>query len=121
VIKSISSGVSVNSDSRQKINGEVGVLKTSCVFTGVFRPEEHKAVIASEIERVAEPVTYDTIIVSRMNTPDLVGASAYVSRDYSDLFLPDRLWQVRPSPRASARWLGFVVGSPEMQAAPAIP
>ena len=28
-----------------------------------------------------------------MNTPELVGASGYVDRDYPNLFLPDRLWQ----------------------------
>ncbi len=51
-----------------------------------------------------------------MNTPDLVGASAYTPYSYSDLFLPDRLWQVRPSKKAMGRWLSFVIGSPAMRA-----
>jgi type I restriction enzyme S subunit len=93
----------------------VGVLKTSCVFTGVFRAEEHKAVVPSERNRVAEPVKRDTVLVSRMNTPDLVGASAYVADDHARLFLPDRLWQVRAGPGAIPRWLGFVIGSPAMR------
>ncbi len=116
VVDSISSGVSVNSEERECRIGELGVLKTSCVFTGVFRAQEHKAVVASELGRVAEPVRGDTIIVSRMNTPDLVGASAYVPADFNNLFLPDRLWQVRSSENAGARWLGFVIGSPTMRA-----
>jgi type I restriction enzyme S subunit len=28
-----------------------------------------------------------------MNTPDLVGAAAYIDSEYDDLYLPDRLWQ----------------------------
>lgn len=115
IVETISSGVSVNSEGREKNAGEIGILKTSCVTTGSFRPTEHKAVISSELGRVAEPVEGDSIIVSRMNTPDLVGASAYVDRSYSDLFLPDRLWQVRPSNKVVGRWLGFVIGSPAMR------
>ena len=29
-----------------------------------------------------------------MNTPELVGACGYVEKDYNNIFLPDRLWQV---------------------------
>ena len=32
--------------------------------------------------------------MSRMNTPDLVGACGYVEHDYPNLFLPDRLWRI---------------------------
>jgi restriction endonuclease S subunit len=35
----------------------------------------------------------NSIIISRMNTENLVGANAYVSEDHERLFLPDRLWQ----------------------------
>jgi len=116
VVATISSGVSVNSEGREKAAGEIGILKTSCVTTGTFRPNEHKVVVHVEVDRVSEPVACDTVIVSRMNTPDLVGASAYIGRDYADLFLPDRLWQVRPSKKAMGRWLSFVIGSPAMRA-----
>jgi type I restriction enzyme S subunit len=47
-----------------------------------------------------------------MNTPTLVGESGYVSKDYPDLFLPDRLWQIRPAPEADGRWLSMVLSSP---------
>jgi len=116
IVATISSGVSVNSEGREKAAREIGILKTSCVTTGVFRPNEHKVVISTEVGRVAEPAERDSVIVSRMNTPDLVGASAYTFYSYPDLFLPDRLWQVRPSKKAIGRWLSFVIGSPAMRA-----
>src|SRR5690606_3748360 len=74
--------------------GEIGVLKTSCVYRGWFEPVENKAVVPEEYERVGCPVTAGTLIVSRMNTPDLVGAAGMVGESNPGLFLPDRLWQV---------------------------
>jgi type I restriction enzyme M protein len=93
IIDELESGVSVNSTSIQTNNGELGILKTSCVTMGIFQPEEHKTVVPEELKRVRCPVRGNTIIISRMNTEALVGANAYVDKDYPNLFLPDRLWQ----------------------------
>jgi type I restriction enzyme M protein len=93
IIDELESGVSVNSTSTPTNKGELGILKTSCVTTGVFQPEEHKTVVPDELTRVRCPVRGNTIIISRMNTEALVGANAYVDKDYPHLFLPDRLWQ----------------------------
>lgn len=94
VIQSVSSGVSVNA-SDQPIEGDgFGVLKTSAVAGGAFVPGENKSVWDTEYDRLACPVTRKTIIMSRMNTPNLVGESGYVPEDYPNLFLPDRLWQI---------------------------
>jgi type I restriction enzyme S subunit len=93
-ILEISSGVSVNSIDTPALNGEVAVLKTSCVYSGEFDPLENKTVVIDEIERVSCPITKDTLVVSRMNTPELVGAAGLVREHYQNLFLPDRLWQI---------------------------
>jgi type I restriction enzyme M protein len=93
IIDELESGVSVNSTSTPTNKGELGILKTSCVTTGTFQPEEHKTVVPDELTRVRCPVRANTIIISRMNTEALVGANAYVDKDYPHLFLPDRLWQ----------------------------
>lgn len=93
-VKKVSSGTSVNAEERPSTCKEKGVLKTSCVTTGVFNPVENKAILENEYSRATCPVVKDTLIVSRMNTPELVGACGYVSADYENLYLPDRLWQV---------------------------
>jgi len=111
LIASLDAGVSVNSDGRPCGFGEIGVLKTSCVGGGRFNPAEHKAVIASERGRVRVPVTRDSIILSRMNTPALVGENAYVEADHPELFLPDRLWLLKTSDRADCRWLSCFMQS----------
>ena len=94
VISFIESGVSVNAAQTPANEGGIGVLKTSSVSKYSFRPEENKEVNAEELGRVSCPVKANTIIVSRMNTPELVGACGFVEQDWPNLFLPDRLWQV---------------------------
>lgn len=94
VISLIESGVSVNAAQTPANEGGIGVLKTSSVSKYAFRPEENKEVNVEELSRVSCPVKGNTIIVSRMNTPELVGACGFVEHDWPNLFLPDRLWQV---------------------------
>lgn len=93
-IRNIESGTSVNSSDECANDGKFGVLKTSCVYTGAFNPDENKTVVGEDIHRVSCPVKAGTLIVSRMNTPDLIGAAGFVSQTREDLFLPDRLWQI---------------------------
>lgn len=91
----IESGVSVNAADKPVDNSEqYGVLKTSAVSKFMFIPTEHKQVNLEEYGRVSCPVRADSIIASRMNTPELVGACGYVQNNYPNLFLPDRLWQI---------------------------
>lgn len=93
VIDELETGVSVNSDNEQVKDGELGILKTSSVTYGVFNPNENKRIIDNEIERAKCNPKKNSILISRMNTENLVGASAFVDIDYPKLFLPDRLWQ----------------------------
>ncbi|NAZ97691.1 restriction endonuclease subunit S [Vibrio toranzoniae] len=93
LIQSLDSGCSVNAADTPAKNNEVGVLKTSCVYTRRFRVIENKTVLKEDLLRVKCPVRKGAIIISRMNTPELVGASALVNTDVDNIYLPDRLWQ----------------------------
>ena len=97
IIRRIESGTSVNSIDYPTDDNELGVLKTSCVYNGKFDPNENKAVLPEEYNRVTCPVIENTLIISRMNTPDLVGAAGIVDFSMPNLFLPDRLWQIHLS------------------------
>ncbi len=94
-IASIDSGTSVNAIDTPALESELGVLKTSCVYRGVFDPLENKAILPDEYPRAHCPIAAGSLIVSRMNTPDLVGAAGLVKHQADNLYLPDRLWQVR--------------------------
>lgn len=94
VIKRIESGTSVNAYDEPAGKADYGVLKTSCVYSGAFDPLENKTVLHSEVDRLTCPLQTDSLIVSRMNTPDLVGATGLVRACPRNIYLPDRLWQV---------------------------
>lgn len=94
LIKGIESGTSVNAANNPATATDYGVLKTSCVYNENFRVKENKTVIESERNRVTCPLRVNTLIVSRMNTPELVGAAGLVTEAPSNIYLPDRLWQV---------------------------
>lgn len=109
LVLSIVGGVSVNSLNTPAADGEKGVLKTSAVSDGWFDMNENKVVFdEKEIARLKEPIQAGTIIFSRMNTPKLVGANAYVAQRNEYIFLPDRLWAIKPNEtKVDANWLGF--------------
>lgn len=110
LINSLDAGVSVNSENRQAISGQKGILKTSCVTNGFFDPSENKVVNhEDEINRLKESVQAETIIISRMNTPSLVGANSYVNSDFPNLFLPDRLWSAKVNKNHLPEWVGILL------------
>lgn len=111
LIQELEAGVSVNAWDRPAGGGELGVLKTSCVVGGAFLSEENKTVFPRDKSRVSCPVKANSIIISRMNTPLLVGESGYVDTSYPGLYLPDRLWQtvMREEKGCSVKWLCYVL------------
>lgn len=112
LIKYIESGVSVNAGNEPATELEYGVLKTSCVSKMFFIPSENKSVNKDEYARVKCPVCGNTIIVSRMNTPDLVGACAYIEKNINNIFLPDRLWQVHFNDDVNVKYVYYCLISP---------
>ena len=117
-IASLDAGVSVNSVDRAAKTSEYGILKTSCVTSGVFVSGENKLVKDPvEIHRLKEPVQANTIIISRMNTPELVGANARVKVDAPTLFLPDRLWAAKIKNISSVEWLSQLLSERGTRAA----
>ena len=120
VIAALEAGVSVNSseDDSGTAGDCSGILKTSSVVGGRFLPFECKTILPRDRQRARLNPKLDTILISRMNTPDLVGECGYVERDYPELFVPDRLWLTRfnSTAKISARWLAYMLSSPEQKA-----
>ncbi|MFK5891780.1 MAG: restriction endonuclease subunit S [Pseudomonadota bacterium] len=117
LIARLESGVSVNSDETSDYFSEKQILKTSSLSGCVFNPSEAKKIVAEDIERVDLYVKEDSILISRMNTPNLVGENAYISKDYLALFIPDRIWQTVPNKtiKYSVKWLSNVLSSQSMR------
>lgn len=116
-VASLEAGISVNSvEDKDAFNHGKAVLKTSCIAGGYFYPTEAKGIITKDLARARLNPKKDSIIISRMNTPDLVGEIGYVSDDYDNLYLPDRLWQTKykSGVDVSCRWLAFMLSYPDI-------
>lgn len=116
-IERLESGVSVNSvdEERMLYSHDESILKTSAVKDGFFLESECKKIAPNDVRRAKTNPRANTIIISRMNTPDLVGESGFVSKDYPKLFLPDRLWSTRFRARSTTdvKWLSYLLSSTE--------
>ncbi|HEX8412653.1 MAG TPA: restriction endonuclease subunit S [Sphingomicrobium sp.] len=109
LIGSLDAGVSVRSvsDGLSSFGHDQMVLKTSCISKGRFIPAEAKVILPADLWRAKNPAKSGSILISRMNTPDLVGEVGFVPDNWPNLFLPDRLWMMLPATgrKTDMRWL----------------
>jgi len=113
-IADLEAGVSVNSEPDKLESSRIAILKTSAVANGRFIPTESKPIVVADIGRAKLTVRAKSIIISRMNTIDLVGECAFVEDEYKNLFVPDRLWMTRLKigSMLSTKWLAFALNIP---------
>ena len=114
-IAKLEAGVSVNSvdETQRTYAHDQSVLKTSSIADGRFYPAECKKVAPRDLHRLSLNPEANTLLISRMNTPDLVGECGYVAQDHSSLFLPDRLWitRRRDDSEVDFHWLSYLLSS----------
>ena len=112
LISKLEGGVSVNSGDRPATDGEYGILKTSSINNGQFISSENKLIMEDEFQRAKLSPTKGRLIISRMNSPDLVGACGYIEKDYPNLFIPDRLWQTKFNKAScDSKWLNYLLNT----------
>lgn len=94
-VQKITSGVSYGGDEKKELSeDELGVIKISAVTSGVFNPNEFKAVSKKDIKKRIIPAAKGQFLISRANTRELVAACCIVPEDFPKLFLPDKLWSL---------------------------
>jgi len=69
------------------------VLKVSAVTSGVYRPDESKYLPADFKVPESYVVKSGDLLISRANTVDLIGATAYVWSTPENIALPDKIWK----------------------------
>lgn len=107
----LEAGVSVNSD--DSLSSEYHILKTSAVHDGVVDTAETKPVIPRDYPRLKCPLVKGSIIISRMNTPALVGECGFAKDAKAGTYLPDRLWQIQNLNKSSFDfvWLNYLLNT----------
>lgn len=107
----LEAGVSVNSD--DSLSSEYHILKTSAVHDGVVDTAETKPVIPRDYPRLKCPLVKGSIIISRMNTPALVGECGFAKDAKAGTYLSDRLWQIQNLNKSSFDfvWLNYLLNT----------
>jgi type I restriction enzyme S subunit len=93
-LKAIDSGSSPKCLDRPAREGEWGVLKLGAVTQCVYLQGENKALPEGEDPQARHEVKAGDLLLSRKNTPDLVGAAAYVRRTRERLLMPDLIFRL---------------------------
>lgn len=91
----IGQGWSPEADSVPAATDEAGVLKLGSVRGGEFRPQENKAFLAGSSPRPEFRVHVGDLLMTRANTPALVGDAAVVRADcLPELYLSDLIYRL---------------------------
>ena len=91
----IDSGTSPVCENRPALPGEWGVLRLGAVTYGEFRGSENKAYVGEVTSMLGNEVLPGDILMTRKNTPDLVGAVAVVGDHVtSGLLIPDLVFRL---------------------------
>lgn len=106
VIAELQPGKSVKSASAAAQETQIGVLKVSAVSGGFYKPSENKLVTQkSEIEKLHICPGKLELLITRANTPQLVGDSCIVQVKVENVFTPDKIWRAQVTPGVNKYWL----------------
>ncbi|MBF6148041.1 restriction endonuclease subunit S [Nocardia nova] len=113
---SVDQGSSPQCDSTPAAEGEWGVLKVSCLRPGIFNPEENKRLPDDVEPDKGSEVREGDLLITRANTPQLVGSTAVVGAVRSRLLLSDKIFRVRLIARMSPRYVAEVAAGTRVRA-----
>ncbi|MFE1802365.1 restriction endonuclease subunit S [Streptomyces sp. NPDC059517] len=107
-VAGVNQGSSPQCDSVPAAEGEWGVLKVSCLRPGEFYPGENKR-LPTELEfDPRDEVRQGDLLVTRANTPALVGSTAVVPAVRKGLLLSDKIFRVRLDARLDPHYVSAI-------------
>lgn len=96
IVVQIQSGISPKCEARPAKSNEWGVLKLSSVSSGIFDQNENKALpdefVSQSLSRYE--VRAGDLLITRSNTPELVGMVCLVKEARPKLLLSDLIWRI---------------------------
>ena len=93
--------------------GEYGVLKLSAISDSEFYELENKELPQNEVSDDALLVERDRVLITRSNTPYLVGEACLIRKvPYTNLLVPDLVFSLRLNPKSvSASYFSYLINS----------
>ena len=111
-VAGIESGKSPKCMSAPRVNGGPAVLKLSAISSGVYLEAENKALLPDD-EVIPQKVVIDgDILLSRKNTPELVGRSVLVDHTDGNVMFPDIVFRMHVRPGVNAVYLSQLLSGP---------
>jgi type I restriction enzyme, S subunit len=111
-IHHIANGVSPVCESRTKRIDEHGVLKLSAVTYGNYNENENKALPYNVSCDKKIEISKDDLLMTRKNTFELVGMSAYVFSTIPNLMLPDIIFRINTNDKVKKIYLWKLINNP---------
>lgn len=102
LLERIEAGVSVIGTASPPVEGQFGVLKVSAVGKLGFQSREAKTLVNPDDFVESFRVCLGDLLITRCNTPDLVGLSCLCDKDYPNLMLCDKTLRLVPRRGVSA-------------------
>jgi len=96
LLQQIEAGHSPQALGRPATSNEAGVLKVSAVSWGEFLPEENKALLPGQVIDPSITIRAGDLLISRANTPELVGAVVIAQEAHPNLMLSDKTLRLVP-------------------------
>lgn len=94
---SVEQGWSPEADSVPAMPGQPGILKLGAVRAGIFEPQQNKAFLDGVTPREEWRVVDGDLLVTRANTPSLVGDAAVAENVNVAVYLSDLIYRLRTS------------------------
>ncbi|WP_371644363.1 restriction endonuclease subunit S [Streptomyces sp. NBC_00597] len=115
-LKGIQAGNSPNLEARPAKDGEWGVLKVSSVGRSGFHQDENKVVDDVSLIDPSLEVRVGDLLMTRANTPELVGMTCVVDRTRPGLMLCDKTLRLQLRPEAgSHRFVNELLSSTQVR------
>lgn len=112
VLSRLEQGWSPVAEARAAEDHEWGVLKLSAINAGQFAPEEHKALPAGVSPLPQYEVKVGDLLLTRSNTPNLVGDCCVVRNTRPRLMISDLIYRLRLKPtKAIADFVSYFLQS----------
>lgn len=115
LLSAIVPGRSVAGADKPPAASDYGVLKVSAVDPHGFLPHESKTLLDRQDFVSGFSVRSGDLIMTRANTPELVGEVCLVDRDYPNLMLSDKTLRLVPRPNVDPYLLSEMLQSPSVR------
>jgi type I restriction enzyme, S subunit len=116
MIRSIEQGVSPQCDDHAAESGNWGVLKVSAVRNGTFVEDENKQLPVDNQPSRRHEIKHGDLLITRANTPLLVGSAAVADHPRSKLLLCDKIFRIKTTDELLPEFLVFASLSTRIRA-----